>query len=90
MLKSFICLMVICMIAMIPVYFFYSRGNLYKQATSSTEKYLTPFALGNIGESSVRCTSENVRSCDSIELLCPEDSQLAVLRDFGLQQASGI
>lgn len=82
--------MVICMIAMIPVYFFYSRGNLYKQATSSTEKYLTPFALGNIGESSVRCTSENVRSCDSIELLCPEDSQLAVLRDFGLQQASGI
>lgn len=78
------------MITMIPLYYFYSRGNLYKQATSSTEKYLTPFTLGNIGESSVRCSMENVRSCDTIELLCPQDSTLAVLSDFGLQKKTGI
>jgi hypothetical protein len=48
--------LMVCIVFSIPLYYFYSRGNVYKMQVGSTiESYLSIFSLGNIGDSNVRC-----------------------------------
>jgi hypothetical protein len=55
-LKSFMIFLMVCIVFSIPLYYFYSRGNVYKMQVGSTiESYLSIFSLGNIGDSNVRC-----------------------------------
>lgn len=55
-LKSFMIFLLVCIVFSTPLYYFYSRGNVYKMQVGSTiESYLSIFSLGNIGDSNVRC-----------------------------------
>ena len=50
------------------------------------ERTVAYFSLGNIGESSVRCTKGNIRYVDQMGLYCPSDSSIAVLTEFGIER----
>lgn len=61
LLKSFIIFLVISTILAIPLYYFYSRGNFASQSNSAAERILAKYSLGNLGESSVKCTKKDIR-----------------------------
>lgn len=43
------------------------------------------FSLGNIGQSKDMCTSQDIKHCDSIDIVCPAHTQISQLRAFGIE-----
>jgi hypothetical protein len=86
LLKAILLLIGICTVMSMPLYYFYSCGKLYEQASSLAERTVTYFSLGNIGESSVRCTKGNIRYEDDLSLFCPADTSIAYMKDFGIER----
>ena len=85
LLKAMMWMMLLGTFCSSPLYYMYSRGKVADQAPSLLDKFLAAYSLGNVGESSVRCSKENVRYHDNMKFFCPEDSQIAYLKDFGLE-----
>jgi hypothetical protein len=52
LIKSLISLFLFLTLLSTPIYYVFSCGNISNQATSSLQKHLSEWTLGNIGESS--------------------------------------
>ena len=84
LLKSFITMFSICSVLCIPLYYIYSCGDMSRQATGSLQARLSEWTLGNLGESSNVCKSNNLRLYDTMTLWCPSGTRIKKLKQFGL------
>jgi len=86
LLKSMVVFFILCCIIYSPLFYFYSCGEVSKQATGTLQMQLSEWTLGNIGESSYSCKQRNVKIFDTIDLWCPSGTLIRKLVNFGLQK----
>lgn len=86
LLKSLIAFFVFCSVICSPLYYLYSCGDMSAQATGDLQKALGEWTLGNLGESTKVCKSNNLRVYDTLTLWCPAGTNIRRLEKFGLQK----
>jgi hypothetical protein len=90
LLKSFINMFMVFSIFCTPLYYIYSCGDMSRQATGSLQAKLSQWTLGNLGESSDVCKSNNLRLYDTMTLWCPSGTKIKKLKKFGLQKVDAL
>jgi hypothetical protein len=86
LLKSLVIFFVLCTMLCLPLLYFYGCGDMSKQANGYIQQRLGEYTLGNLGESSQVCKSNNLRVYDTVRLWCPSGTKISELQQFGLQK----
>ena len=86
LLKSLVAFFAFCSVICTPLYYLYSCGDMSAQATGDLQKALGEWTLGNLGESTKVCKSNNLRVYDTLTLWCPAGTNIRRLEKFGLQK----
>lgn len=83
MIRLLIIVLVISTFLAMPYMFVYNSGNEAKTA-QDMDKKLGAWSLGNVGQSLDKCVMQDIEKCDTVDIHCPEDSEITELRAFGL------
>lgn len=84
LVKVMICVLFVSSILMLPYLIVFKQGSEASFA-EGMDKILGSFSLGNIGQSLDMCVSTDINNCDTIDLICPDDTTMAELRQFGIE-----
>ena len=84
MIKIMIIILVVATLFSLPYMFVFNSGNEATDTSTGMDSILGSFSLGNIGQSKDLCASQDINSCDTIDLKCPDFSEITVLRQFGI------
>jgi len=71
----------------LPYMYYYNQGDLADSATGNDARY-GAFSLGNIGQSQERCVKQDIRTCNTVDIKCPANSNIRELKQFGLNDLS--
>ena len=79
MVKVMIIILCISTVLSFPYMFTFSSGN-EANTVMGLDKMLGTFSLGNIGQSKDMCSMQDINNCDTIDIKCPENTQIKELR----------
>ena len=43
------------------------------------------YSLGNIGQNLDMCVKQDINNCDTVDIICPENTEMKELREFGIE-----
>ena len=84
MIKVLIIVLVISTLLALPYMLVFKSGREAQMATGNDKVYGS-WSLGNIGQSLDMCIWQDVNNCDTIDILCPDNTEIKELREFGLE-----
>ena len=55
---------------------------------TGNEALFGKYSLGNIGQSLDLCVKQDINSCDTVNITCPDNTQMSILRQYGIENKS--
>lgn len=87
MIRMMAYVMVVATLLSFPYMFVYKMGDEANSAMDM-DKMFGAWSLGNIGQSLDMCVKQDINSCSTIDIICPHNSEILKLREFGLADSS--
>ena len=83
MIKVLIIILCVATLASLPYLFAFASGNDAQNA-QGVDKMFGSYSLGNIGQSTDMCTTQDINTCDTVNIKCPNHTRITSLRAFGI------
>lgn len=79
MIKVMIYILCISTLLTFPYLFAFNSGSEADNATG-LDKMLGAWSLGNIGQSLDMCVKQDINNCDTVDIRCPDNTEILTLR----------
>ena len=85
MIKVMIVVMILCSLLALPYMLVFKSGKEANMWTANDKVYGS-WSLGNIGQNLDMCVKQDINNCDTVDIICPENTEMKELREFGMEK----